>query len=197
MTSDNQVALPGLECAPKKARRRNSLLNVLKPVLPNSGRAAAGAASAAKRKVKTRLQIMEGLEKRRQADSSRLPLPAEVALAGGISVASVYRHCRQDPNLARQMYADQSDSQHTPDLRDLKKKLLSAKQVIIEQEADIERLENAYRTLLATCEVLERRIRVADPRLADEFVRGIGKPIITKKPDLRLITNPDPTIGEK
>jgi AraC-like DNA-binding protein len=157
----------------RRSRQRISLPQ-LRPTSAKSGRAKAGAESAAKRKAKVHALIVEGIQKRRLADPSHTPTLAEVALASGVSAASVRRHCADDMELARHIQFRERTSPQPPLMKGLKADLAAARRTIIEQGAEFERLESGYRNLLTTYAVLERRVRAKDPQLADEFRRSIA-----------------------
>jgi hypothetical protein len=191
MDIDEDKGLFGSGSRDKPGRRRNRPLKVLRSILPSAGRAAAGVRSAADKKAKCREKIIRGLEKLERADSDRLPTPEEVGRAGGISSDSVRRHCNEDEGLRRRVkFKDKSTRQPT-DHKALTVKLLAARQVILQQEGEIERLEASYRTLMTTFGVLERRVRPLDPHLADEFQRSVAGVGNGAKPNLRLVTNND------
>jgi hypothetical protein len=191
MSDDENGDLFGLHGRDKPGRRRNRPLKVLRSILPSVGRAAAGVKSAADKKARCREKILRGLEKLDRADSDRLPTPEEVGRAGGISSDSVRRHCNGDDTLRRRVKFKEKASREPSDHKALKMQLLAARQVILQQEGEIERLEASYRTLIMTCGILEQRIRPLDPRLADEFQRSVSGAGSGTKPNLRLVTNND------
>jgi hypothetical protein len=191
MDTDENEGLFGSRSRDKPGRRRNRPLKVLRSILPSAGRAAAGVKSAADKKARFREKILRGLEKLDNADLGRLPTPEEVGRAGGISSDSVRRHCNEDDALHRRVKFKEKATRLPTDHKALTMKLLAARQVILQQEGEIERLEASYRTLLTTFGVLEQRVRPLDPRLADEFQRSVGAAAPGTKPNLRLVTNND------
>ena len=85
---------------PARVNRRPRKLTLLKPILPNAGRAKAGADTAAKRKSKALALILVAVSRLERADNSRRPTIIEVAGAAGVSTDTVRRRCAEDAVLA-------------------------------------------------------------------------------------------------
>jgi hypothetical protein len=142
----------------KSRQSRGKPAGLLRQLLPPSGRAAAGVESAAKRKMASRDSIESAVERLERADIGKKPDLQQVARTAGLSFATVWRHCKDDPQLAARLQLGRAPERLNDRVRNLTAKLNQAELVIAEQSLEISQLVNACRLAERKCEILETRL---------------------------------------
>lgn len=143
--------------------RRRTRLGTLEPLLPNAGRARAGAESAAKRKAKSLAAVSAAVDQLQKADRSRRPDVGEVARVAKTSAATVRRCCEYDPSLMTRISFRKPQEIKTPALvKELKAEIRKLEKVVLSLSSLNRALQDVNRKQLEQLERLKTEIRHRD-----------------------------------
>jgi hypothetical protein len=186
---------PSGDVAPRRRnhRSRSKPVGQLKRVLPHVGRAAAGVASAAKRKAQARQAVEEGLRKLEGAALGSKPDLGQVARAAGVSTATVRRHCNENPEFAARLSFGPKVTRSNEKARGLAAMLTKAELVIVEQSLEIRQLREMCKEAQDKCRILEDRLNSTG--LEQSTFESMQSPKSTRARSLRLVSSRKPGQG--
>jgi hypothetical protein len=168
-------------------RSRSKPVGQLKRVLPHVGRAAAGVASAAKRKAQARQAVEDGLRKLERAALGSKPDLGQVSRAAGVSQATVRRHCNENPEFAARLSFGPKVTRSNEKARGVASMLAKAELVIVEQSLEIRQLREMCKEAQTKCQILEDRANSAGPE--QSAFESLQSPRSTRARGLRLVSS--------
>jgi hypothetical protein len=155
------VQAPAARFRPRPRRRPR--LGTLEPLLPNAGRAKAGADTAAKRKAKSLAAVSAAITQLERADRSRRPDVGEVARVAKTSSATVRRCCEYDPSLmTRIAFRQPRDTKASDLVKELKADIRKLEKVVVSLSSRNRALQHVNQKQLEQLERLKTEARHRD-----------------------------------